>query len=115
MIFQILAVIILLIFYTTYIGKMITQSRKAIKTDQLGKGNKPQDVIMIELIIKISTYSIILCQVMNIYLNITLFSTSVRVIGFVVSLIGTVIFAISVWQCVIIGGPEFQKVKKQKW
>ena len=38
MIFQLIAVILLGIFYSCYFGKMIVQRRKGIQTDQIGKG-----------------------------------------------------------------------------
>ena len=38
MIFQLIAVILLGIFYSCYFGKMIAQRRKGIQTDQIGKG-----------------------------------------------------------------------------
>ena len=37
--FQISAVIILLVFYGCYFGKMFMQKKKGIQTDQIGQGN----------------------------------------------------------------------------
>lgn len=36
--FQIVAIIILLVFYGGYYAKMISQRKKGIQTDQMGKG-----------------------------------------------------------------------------
>lgn len=36
--FQILAGIVLLVFYGCYFGKMLMQRRQGIQTDQMGKG-----------------------------------------------------------------------------
>ncbi len=75
---------------------MVIQSKKGIKTDQLGKGDKPRSVIVIEVVMKISTYSILIFQVFNIILGISMLHISIRIIGFILSLLGVAIFAISV-------------------
>ncbi len=38
MIFQIIALSVLAVFYGCYFAKMISQRRKGIRTDQIGKG-----------------------------------------------------------------------------
>lgn len=50
MIFQILAIMILLVFYGCYFTKMYSQKKKGIQTDHIGKGKgKKGLVLMIEL------------------------------------------------------------------
>ena len=95
--FQIMALIILLMFYTIYVGKMIIQRKKGIKTDQMGKGSKPKNVVTVEIIMKISTYSIVLVQVLSIYKNTFVFSFPFRIVGSSIALIGVATFAVSVW------------------
>ena len=41
MIFQIIAIIILLAFYGCYLGKMFLQKKQGIQTDQMGKDKLP--------------------------------------------------------------------------
>ena len=54
MVFQIAAIIILLLFYGCYFGKMFLQKKKGIQTDQIGKG-KIGRVKAIELTMKVAT------------------------------------------------------------
>ena len=54
MFFQIAAVLILLIFYGCYFGKMLIQKKKGIQTNQIGKG-KAGFVKIIELTMKAAT------------------------------------------------------------
>ena len=48
MIYKIIAIMIMIIFYTFYIDKLLLLNSKSIKTNQAGVGNKPKRVIMIE-------------------------------------------------------------------
>ena len=52
MIYQIIAILILAVFYGCYFIKMISQKRKGIQTDQIGKG-KVGFVKFIEVTMKI--------------------------------------------------------------
>ena len=44
MIYQITAILILLIFYTFYFAKIMIQKKQSIKTNQMGMGNKSKNV-----------------------------------------------------------------------
>ncbi|MBQ2800734.1 MAG: hypothetical protein IJF03_05025 [Lachnospiraceae bacterium] len=48
MVYQIIAILILLTFYTFYFAKIIIQKKQSIKTNQMGIGNKPKNVVLIE-------------------------------------------------------------------
>lgn len=52
MIFQFVAIVILLLFY---IEKMIAQKKKGIQTDQIARGKKAKKPYGIELIMKLAT------------------------------------------------------------
>lgn len=93
--FQIGAVIILLVFYGCYFGKMLIQNRKGIQTDQIGKG-KVGLVRIIELTMKVATISVPLVELISIYLNTSSLPVWARNIGVVLALLGDVIFVISV-------------------
>lgn len=45
---RIAATLILLSFYSLYIAKILIQKKQAIRTNQMGKGNKPAKVLRIE-------------------------------------------------------------------
>lgn len=93
--FQIGAVIILLVFYGCYFGKMLIQNRKGIQTNQIGKG-KVGFVRIIELIMKVATISVPVVELISIYLNTLLLPVWARNIGVVLALLGDVIFVTSV-------------------
>lgn len=95
MIFQITAIVILLIFYGCYFGKMISQKKKGIQTDQIGKGKKGF-VKFIEITMKIATISVPVTEVVSIILNTSELPTVARYIGVVIALIGDAVFISSV-------------------
>lgn len=96
-IYQVIGSIILISFYAIYIGKMLSQKKKGVQTDQIGKGNKPQKVIMIELIMKFATYSIVLVEVLSIVFNANILSEQFRVIGSCLGIIGNIIFFTAIY------------------
>ena len=58
--------IILLVFYSVYIGKMVLQRRQGIQTDQIAKGSRRDKVFYIELIMKAATYLVVIIEVISI-------------------------------------------------
>lgn len=97
MTFKILAFIGLIIFYSVYIGKMVLQSKKGIVTDQMAKGKKDKKLFITELLLKIATYSIVVCQIVCIITGFNYSIFTVRIIGFAIVIIGDVIFFVSVY------------------
>lgn len=95
MIFRIFALLIMILFYSIYFGKMIIQKRQGIKTRQLGKG-KNQNVRTIEILISIATLIIIPIQLISIILNLTLLNNNIRFIGFLVGILGDILFLIAI-------------------
>ncbi len=94
--FQVVAVIILLVFYGCYFGKMLMQKQKGIQTNQIGKG-KIGLVKCIELTMKVITICVPIVEVVSIFLNTTALPIWARYSGIVVAILGDVIFIISVW------------------
>ena len=97
MAFQILAILILVGFYSIYIGKMFLQKRKGIQTDQIAKGKKSNLLLFTELIMKLATYCIVIVEIISIYINTATPFLLARIIGFVLGIMGVVIFGISVY------------------
>ncbi len=95
MIFQITGITILLIFYGCYFIKMITQHRKGIETNQMGKG-KTGFVKFIETTMKIATFLVPVAEIVSILMDTSLLPLPLRIIGICVGFIGTGIFVISV-------------------
>ena len=94
--FQISAVIILLVFYGCYFGKMFMQKKKGIQTDQIGKG-KTGFVKMIELTMKVATLLVPLVEIISIAVNVSNLSIIARYLGIVTAILGDIVFVISVW------------------
>ena len=93
--FQILAGIILLVFYGCYFGKMLMQRRQGIQTDQMGKG-KSGGTKKIELTMKVATLSVPIAEVLSICLNATALPAWARDAGLCIAVLGDVIFVLSV-------------------
>ncbi len=93
--FQIIGIVILVLFYGCYMIKMIKQSKKGIKTDQIGRG-KIGFVKIIELTMKVATYVVLVTEVSSIILNTNFFVIPIRIVGAFVGIIGVIVFIISV-------------------
>ena len=93
--FQVSAVMILLVFYGCYFGKMIMQKKRGIQTDQIGKGKVGQARV-IELTMKAATLSVPVAEVISIWLNTSAFPVALRYAGMVIAVLGDVVFVISV-------------------
>lgn len=93
--FQIIGIVILVLFYGCYMIKMIKQSKKGIKTDQIGRG-KVGFVKIIELTMKVATYVVLVTEVSSIILNTNFFVIPIRIVGAFVGIIGVIVFIISV-------------------
>ena len=96
-IFQYLATLILILFYSIYFGKMIIQRRKGIVTDQMGRGNKGRKLFYTELFLKIATYSVLIVEIISIVHNTTLSFLLLKIFGIILGVIGVVIFGIAVF------------------
>lgn len=93
--FQIAAIVILLMFYGCYFGKMFSQRKKGIQTDQIGKGKEGLAKV-IEITMKIATICVPVAEIISIYLNTSVASATARYIGAAIALLGTGIFICSV-------------------
>lgn len=93
MIYKIFALLIMILFYSIYFGKMIIQKRQGIKTRQLGKG-KNQHVRAVEILLSIATLVIVPIQLISIILDLTILNDNIRFIGFLVGILGDILFLI---------------------
>lgn len=93
--FQIAGILILAVFYGCYFTKMISQYRRGIKTDQIGKG-KTGVVKTIEVTMKIATYLVPVFEVANIVRIQNSFAVPVRIAGVLIGITGVAVFITSV-------------------
>ena len=92
---QITALAVIAVFYIAYFTKMILQRRKGVKTDQIGKGNKPRKLLVIEILMKLATYFIVVVEVVSITFNFRMWKSSYTWIGIGVAALGVLVFIIA--------------------
>ncbi len=111
--FQIIAIVVLIVFYGCYIVKMISQKKKGIQTNQIGKG-KVGFVRFVEVTMRVSAVLVFFAELVSIFLGTSLSPMTFRIIFAVVSVLGTAVFIISVltmrdsWRA---GVPETDKTE----
>ncbi|MCM1542387.1 MAG: isoprenylcysteine carboxylmethyltransferase family protein [Blautia sp.] len=90
-------IIILLFFYSVYIGKMLRQKRQGIQTDQMARGKTKNRLFYTELILKIATYTVVAVEVASIFTVRPRLPWGALLSGAVLGVIGDIIFAAAVF------------------
>lgn len=93
MIYQITAILILLIFYTFYFAKIMIQKKQSIKTNQMGMGNKSKKVLWIERIMSVATILCCVVSVVSIFAVNSFLAVEFRMIGIVLGIFAIIFFA----------------------
>ncbi len=96
MIFQIIALLVLAVFYGCYSAKMISQRKQGIQTDQIGKG-KTGFIKVIEITMKIATYLVLIVEVISVAMGTGCLPNKLRAVGVVIAVCGVIIFILSVF------------------
>ena len=65
---KITAIVIMAVFYSAYLGKKSAQRRQGITTNQIGKGDKPRKVLLIENIMGWATFAVIPIEIISVIL-----------------------------------------------
>ena len=95
MIFKIIAILILLVFYMFYFAKIVIQKKQSIKTNQMGIGNKPKKVLLIERIMSCATVLACVIGVCSIFLVKRFPIAEVRIVGVLAGILGVLFFALA--------------------
>lgn len=93
---QISAIILLAIFYSIYLTKLLAQKSKGIQTQQIGKGNKNNKTLLIERIMGNCSWVIIVIEVISIIINKPFNVLAFSYIGIVLMIIGDIVFLAAV-------------------
>lgn len=93
MIYQIMAILILVVFYAFYFTKIVIQKKQSIKTNQMGIGNKPKKVLFIERIMSVATVLTFIVGVCSIFLVKRFILIELRIAGIVIGIIAVIFFA----------------------
>lgn len=95
MILQIAALLVLAVFYACYFLKMLSQRKKGIQTDQMGKG-KRGTAQRIEIVLKIMSLVTPMAELIAIILNQTLLPLPARIVGIVLGALGDAVMIAAV-------------------
>ncbi len=90
-----LALTVLVLFYTAYFAKMLIQHKHGIKTRQIGR-RKEKDIHMVELLMSIATLAAPAAQLLSIAFGWSCMPSGARFTGFLIGMLGDIIFLISV-------------------
>lgn len=93
--YQVIAIVIMILFYGCYFVKMLSQKKKGIQTDHMGK-DKEGFIKFIEVTMKIITCVIPFVELISIGTNISFFPSGTKIVGVIVGLFGVMIFICSV-------------------
>lgn len=91
----VLALVVLVLFYTVYFVKMLIQHKHGIKTRQIGR-RKEKDIHMVELLMSIATLAAPAAQLISIAFGWSCMPSGARFTGFLIGMLGDIIFLISV-------------------
>ena len=95
MIYQVSTILILLTFYIFYFAKLIIQNKQSIKTNQMGIGNKPKKVILIEKMVSVATVTNCIVCVLSIFLVKEFLIKEIRILGIIIGIIAVIFFAMA--------------------
>lgn len=95
MIFQGAALVILVVFYGCYVMKMVSQRKKGIRTDQMGK-DKEGFTKWVEVTMKVAAYLVPVAEVVSLCLNITVLPVWARAAGLIIAALGLAVFVAAV-------------------
>ncbi len=95
MIFQVSAITIMMAFYGFYIAKIIVQNKQSIKTNQMGTGNKPKKVLIIERIVSVATVLTIIVDVWSVFIVKNFPLVQIRIVGLLFGILAVNFFALA--------------------
>ena len=95
--FQSGSIVLLLVFYGIYFGKMLGQKKKGIRTNQIAKGDKAEELMYIEFIMKIAPIGVPVYELVSILWGINKASENMRIAGLIIATVGVMIFGLSVY------------------
>ena len=95
MFYQVIAIVILFLFYGFYFAKIIIQKKQSIKTVQMGTGNKPKKVLIVEQIRRYATVSAFVVGICSIFMVKVFTMTIIRNIGIGIGFLSVVFFAMA--------------------
>lgn len=93
--FKLISIAILIAFYGCYVVKMLRQKKQGIQTDQMGK-DKVGFVKFVEVTMKIAAVLVLAAGLVSIFIGTSHNLTIIRIMGAVMSVVGTIVFITAV-------------------
>ncbi len=94
---KMLGLVILALFYAVYLGKMLLQRRRGIQTDQIARGKPHDKVFWTELVLKIATYTVVVVELVSIFVSGSQLPMALRITGALLGLAGDALFFVAVY------------------
>ncbi len=88
------ALLIIALFYSFYFVKILIQGKQSINTNQLGKGNKPKKVLIIERITSVATVAVCVFEIISILMKQHTIKEPF-IAGIIVGFLAVIIFAMA--------------------
>ncbi len=95
MCYQLISIFLSAIFYGFYFAKLLLQRKQSIKTNQMGKGNKPRRVLIIERVVSAATVLAFIAGISSIFLVKQFLRTEFRIAGIVTGIIAVIFFGLA--------------------
>ena len=95
MAFKLISIASLIAFYGCYFIKMLRQKMQGIRTDQIGKG-KVGFVKFVEVTMKVAAVLVFAVGIVSIFIGASHSPVAVRIMGAVMSIVGTIVFIAAV-------------------
>ena len=90
------ALFVIVFFYSVYLGKMLAQRKKGIRTDQIAVGKKKGPLFWTEFVMKIATYSVVAAEIISVFAVGPILPLPVQVAGVVIGFLGDAVFLCAV-------------------
>lgn len=94
--YQIIALVIMGIFYVVYFGKMLMQRKQGITTNKIAKDKSDKGRYRVEVIMKVATVVIVAAELASIIYGHSVFRYSLKVPAIVIGLLGDAFFLAAV-------------------
>lgn len=95
MVYRVIGFVIFAAFYAFYLAKLVVQKKQDIKTTQMGRGNKPKRVLVIERIGVVATVSTVVLGLGSIWASPVVSATGVRIAGILAGVLAVVVFGMA--------------------
>lgn len=93
MVYRVIGFVVFASFYAFYFAKLVIQKRQDIKTNQMGTGNKPQKVLVIERVMSVATVLTVVLGLASIIWAPVVPVAGIRIAGILAGVLAVIVFA----------------------